>query len=120
MINFETIDLLRLSMNMSTLENKLAAKNIANSHNSSGTLYADFSNMLSEISVVNATKTDSLNTLSHKINTQSDDYVQHSITQKSPDNYVADSLKSAGEFNRAADLLNRQLGLMRLAVKGGR
>lgn len=122
MSDFLSIEALRLSMNIAASQQRLSLENIANhSVASQETLRADFSQLLSDLEGMTGRKRESaMAQLSSQWHITEKQYVFQGNSKVELDEEVALSLKSAGKFNKLAETLNRKIGLMNLAVSGGK
>ncbi|CAM4163254.1 hypothetical protein [Pseudoalteromonas byunsanensis] len=117
-----SIEALRLSLNIAATEQRLSLENLA-SHSVSGASAqrADFSSLLADIqSLPSDQKAEVMSQLSSQWQDVEASYVNESHKKVSLDEEVALSMKASGKYQKLAEVLNRKLGLMNLAISGGK
>ncbi|MCF6436986.1 hypothetical protein [Pseudoalteromonas sp. MMG022] len=117
-----SIEALRLSLNMAATEQRLALENLA-SHSISGahSQRADFSSLLADInSMPSEQKSQAMSQLSDQWQDIETYYVNQGNKKASLDEEVALSMQASGKYQKLVEVLNRKIGLMNMAVSGGK
>lgn len=117
-----TIELLRLSMNVSRAQQQAHMENIAGyTGNAQQVRDIDFSQVMSQLSGLDQTAkqqyassllSDWQSTLTQQTSTQ--------LEHVSLDNEVAKMTLVASSYQRSAELINRKLAMMQLVISGGK
>ncbi|CAH9051025.1 hypothetical protein PSECIP111951_00313 [Pseudoalteromonas holothuriae] len=117
-----SIEALRLSMNIAATQQRLALENIAShSISNAGSQRADFSTLLAEVNALPAEqRAQVISNLSSQWQEVESSYIQQSHKKATLDEEVALSMKASGSYRKLAEVLNRKLGLMNLAISGGK
>lgn len=117
----DSIELLRLAMNMAMSRQQVAGGNLQNaSLGEATTSKYDFSALVSELSSSEVGVADRAANLSADWQRIQKEYLQERSLLPSLDLEVANSRVASGEYTRNADLLSRRLQLLHTAMKGGR
>lgn len=117
-----TVKLVELAMNVAQQKQRAASLNLAQMNMPNAQkLEVDFSAMLSEFSELTPSQQSELADF-YKANWQSieNQYHRRSGDKIEVDEEVAKSLLSSGQYKGLAEGVSRKLGLMQLAIKGGR
>ncbi len=117
-----TIEILRLSLNMNEAIHKSHVANIANSHNGvSGKQSVNFDSLLTDLrNMPPSIRLDKAQQLLSGWSQLADNNTKLVNGGVDLDNEVAKATLASGAYKKSIELLNRQLGLMQLAVKGGK
>ncbi|MCF2860219.1 hypothetical protein L1286_22315 [Pseudoalteromonas sp. SMS1] len=117
-----SIEMLRLAMNMAATEQRLAMQNIASANAQvKSTSEVNFDALLEELnSLPPDVRAELAKQYSDSWHTQEGQFVSEYARTSKLDEEVALSMKAAGKFNKMTEVLNRKMGLMRLAVSGGK
>lgn len=117
-----SIDLLHVAMNISQAEHKVASSNIA-SFDITGVnkKQVDFSHLLKTLENTNVDdKAQLINQIKSEWKQIESSAISSLDGEIKLDKETADVLLSSGKYKLLADALNRKLGLMKLAVSGGK
>lgn len=117
-----TIELLSLALDINQAKHKVAANNIASADiEGANKLEANFEALLRDLSAKSPTQQSSY---VQSLKSDWNDYLSNStIVKNEPiklDEEVADALLASGKYKAIAEGLNRKLGILNLAVKGGK
>lgn len=117
-----TVELLRLSLNAHQTVQKSHVENIANANNKVyQKQHVNFEKMLLDLQGIPAHER--LERVNNLLNEWSQTSIQYSNTVDTKinlDDEVARATLAAGAYQKSVELLNRKLGLMQMAVKGGK
>lgn len=117
-----TIELLRLSMNVSRAQQQAHMENIAGyTGNAQQVRSIDFSQVMSELSGLDQTAKQQY--AASLLSDWQSILTQHTSTQLenvSLDNEVAKMTLVASSYQRSAELINRKLAMMQLVISGGK
>ncbi len=123
MIEQVTLDLLQLAMNIKQAEHKAAAANVANANVPGGQkTTVDFSTMLSRLDELSPSAQQSyIDSLRNNWQAEVSTHTERSSSEKIHlDQESAELLLASGKYKLLADALSRQLGLMSVAIGGGK
>ncbi|MGC0118626.1 MULTISPECIES: hypothetical protein [Pseudoalteromonas] len=117
-----SIEALRLSLNMAATQQRLSLENVANhSTSTQGSQRADFASLLQGLEGISSDqKQQVMSQLSSNWHTVEGHYIHQSDKKASLDEEVALSMKASGQYQKLVEVLNRKIGLMNLAVSGGK
>jgi len=117
-----SIELLRLALNVSATQQRLALENIAASNTDSLQYKSiDFSTVLMQLqNETSDIRRQISGDISNNWETIEQDMTELNFKEIKLDEEVALSLKAAGNYQKMVELMNRKMGLMKLSVSGGK
>ena len=117
-----SIELIRLALNVSASQQRLALENLASaSIENAKYKEIDFASVLSQLrSSDSATRLKTAAMISNNWQQIEQDVTVTSFKEVKLDEEVALSLKASGNYQKMVELMNRKMGLMKLAVTGGK
>ena len=122
MIEQVSLDLLHVAMNIASVQHKTAAANVANYHVAgSATLQADFAALLQQLAANEHNRAElAYDTLSNWQQVESASVTATHTAKPTLDQLSAELVLASGKYQLLAETASRQLGLMQLAVNGGK
>ena len=122
MIEQVSLDLLHVAMNIASVQHKTAAANVASYHvKGAATLQADFAPLLQQLASSDQYRAElAYDTLANWQQVESASVTATQIPKPSLDQLSAELVLSSGKYKLLAETASRQLGLMQLAINGGK